>query len=215
MRKHTHTQGYYYIDSHFCYIPRAHNYLWSVTSYYVNTGHCGASRQAVCASVKSQQLPDVESLWYCIVGTNLECVAGSTDCHVSKILQPFLPHLICCSLVSSSALLLSPQPCTWQIDGINMKSGNVTFCMLYWFTVWMKVVIIQLYHWWSLLMPAQLIRSSALLSASSNVVRFSFIPQTILTSSISIWSLAAFNMKGEHLRDLVNMWWPTGGSAQL
>lgn len=109
----------------------------------------------------------------------------------------------CCSLVSSSALMLSPQPCTWQIDGINMKSGNVTFCMLYWFTVWMKAVIIQLYHWWSLLMPAQLIRSNALLSASSNVVCVSFVPQTILSSSISIWSLAAFNMKGEHLRNLV------------
>ena len=133
--------------------------------------------QSCCAAVKSQQLPDVESLWYCIVCTNLEYVAGSTDCHVSKTLQPFLPHLICCSLVSSSALLVSPQPCTWQIYGINMKSGNVTFCMLYWFTVRMKVIIIQLYHWWGLLMPAQLIRSNALLPASSNVVRFSLVPR--------------------------------------
>ena len=71
----------------------------------------------------------VESLWWHIVGTSL--AGSSVDCHVSITFQPFLPGLVCCSFVVSSACP-TPAQCCSALNSISMTSSVIFICcMLY------------------------------------------------------------------------------------
>jgi len=62
-------------------------------------------------SVRSQNLPDIQNLKFMVQHCwHLPGTAGSADCHISTTVQPFLPDLICYSLLLSSEHLIPSLP---------------------------------------------------------------------------------------------------------
>ena len=92
-------------------------------------------------SVRSQNLPDIYNLKFMVQHCwHLPGIAGSADCHISTTVQPFLPGLICYSLLLSSEHLIPSLPPSLLMRSFETAHHRTVSCIIC--TLWITVSVL-------------------------------------------------------------------------